>query len=174
VTVRQVDVQNDGNRPEFPLGNPESTRQEAMEDAYNTLLQAKSVLSLMVRGALEDSKLRPNHLIVLRTLLRDGRSYPAEIAREMTLTRPAVRKLVNKLEAQGLLTRTRRRGGGIVHLELTPKADGQLQTFTSAVRRQLRIAFDGLDSIEVSELQVLLDRLRGRSTDQQTQPCRSC
>ena len=166
MTIRQVEVQNDGNRPEFRPVDPEARRKEAIEDAYKTLLQAKSQLSLMVRSALEDSRLGPSHLIILRTLLRDGRSYPAEIARQMTLTRPGVRKLVNKLEAQGLLTRTRKPGGGIVHIELTSKADGQLQAFTSAVRRQLTTAFDALTSNELSELQGLLDRLRTHSTDQ--------
>jgi DNA-binding MarR family transcriptional regulator len=166
VTARRVDAQNDGSRPEFEPGSPEDRRLEAMEDAYVTLLQAKSQLSLMVRSALEDNRLRPNHLIILRTLLREGRSYPAEIARDMTLTRPAVKKLVNKLEAQGLLTRTRRQGGGIVHIELTSKANQQLRTFISAVRRQLTIAFDGLTSNEVAELQSFLDRLSAHPTDQ--------
>ena len=100
-------------------------------------------------------------MVLLRVLVQKGKATPKELAEALSVTTGNITGLLDKLEAAGLVTRTRSaKDRRVVHIELTAKARQRFRKVQRAAVDMLSEAFEGWTQPQITQLQDLLERLR--------------
>lgn len=99
---------------------------------------------------------------VLRILRGEGRPMPChEIKARMIQVVPAMTGLLDRLEKDGFVTRTRcEQDGRIVHVDLTPKARATLGKIDAPLTDLYRECLGHLSPAELGQLSALLEKAR--------------
>ena len=99
-------------------------------------------------------------MVLLRVLVQKGKASPKELAEALSVTTGNVTGLLDKLEAAGLVTRTRSaKDRRVVHIELTAKARQRFRKVQRAAVDMLSEAFEGWTQPQITQLQDFLERL---------------
>ena len=144
---------------ELPAASPE--KDEVLNQAANTLLIGTSRLTrLLMRSS--EWQLTRTEAGLLGTLSQGPRRI-TELAKTETLTQPAVSKLLDKLENQGLLRRERDSADRrVVTVFLSDQGRQSLASAHRELSSQLRLALQVLDDDDIAVLAraaELIDRL---------------
>jgi len=99
---------------------------------------------------------------VLRILCGEGRPMRCdEIRRRMIQVVPAMTGLLDRLEKEGFVTRTRcEQDGRVVHVDLTTKAKTALQTIDGPLTDLYRECLGHMTRAELGQLSLLLQKAR--------------
>jgi DNA-binding MarR family transcriptional regulator len=113
-----------------------------------------------MRATFAEEGMSVGQMILLRVLIHKGDSTPKELAEALSVTTGNITGLLDKLEAAGLVTRTRSaEDRRVVHVELTAKARQRFRKVHRASVDMLSEAFEGWTRPEITQLQNLLERL---------------
>ena len=160
-----------GEQARIPSGSPSSIRSSGKPDraalanqVFLELLAATEALSYRAGRPLEAQSLSLPQFQVLR-ILRNATSEGLlvhEVGQRMVGRAPNITRLVDKLEARGLVTRSRgdsdRR---TVRLELTSVGLGILESLEAPVEEEVIVSLEPLTDGDLAELRALLIALRG-------------
>jgi len=139
--------------------NPVS-RRAAIEETFRTLRRVMAQLQGCMRATFAEEGMSVGQMILLRVLIHRGSATPKELAEALSVTTGNITGLVDKLEAAGLVTRTRsEEDRRVVHVELTAKARQRFRKVQRASVDMLSEAFEGWTLLEITQLQDLLERL---------------
>lgn len=140
--------------------NTTMSKQDILELTFQTLLHANARLSAPVRASLAGERMSVRDVILLRTLIFAGEATASELSNALLVTKGAVSQQLNKLESDGLVTRTRRaRDRRVVHVQATTRARERFAKLHAATSGGLSEAFDGWQVKELQKLRQLLTRL---------------
>jgi DNA-binding MarR family transcriptional regulator len=113
-----------------------------------------------MRATFAEEGMSFGQMVLLRVLVDKGRATPKELAEALSVTTGNITGLVDKLEAAGLVTRTRStEDRRVVHIELTVKARQRFRKVQRAAVDMLSEAFEGWTQPQIRQLQDLLERL---------------
>jgi DNA-binding MarR family transcriptional regulator len=142
---------------------PESSRDAALDAVATTLLgQASRLTRLLLKtGSRELSRTE----VGLLTTLADGRRSVGELGETEALAQPSVSKLVDRLEARGLVTRRRDANDGrVVLVSISAEGETQLKEVRAHIQSVLRDALTDLPAADLATLAstgAVLERLIG-------------
>jgi len=113
-----------------------------------------------MRATFAEEGMSFGQMVLLRVLVQKGKASPKELAGALSVTTGNVTGLLDKLEAGGLVTRTRSaKDRRVVHIELTAKARQRFRKVQRAAVDMLSEAFEGWTQPQITQLQDLLERL---------------
>ncbi len=113
-----------------------------------------------MRATFAEEGMSVGQMVLLRVLIHKGSATPKELAEALSVTTGNITGLVDKLEAAGLVTRTRNlQDRRVVNIELTTKARRRFTKVHRASVDMLSEAFEGWTRPEITQLQDLLERL---------------
>jgi len=113
-----------------------------------------------MRATFAEEGMSFGQMVLLRVLVQKGKASPKELAEALSVTTGNVTGLLDKLEAAGLVTRTRSaKDRRVVHIELTAKARQRFRKVQRAAVDMLSEAFEGWTQPQITQLQDLLERL---------------
>ncbi len=102
-------------------------------------------------------------VFLLRLLMERGKATPKELAGLVGVTPGNVTGLVTKLEASGLVIRSRDdRDRRVVHIRPTSKARRGMASMHAAALQSLAVAFEEWPTQDILRLQALLERLAAK------------
>jgi DNA-binding MarR family transcriptional regulator len=135
------------------------------QEAWLTLIRTVSFLSEPIEKVFRDLNLSESSYNALRILRGSGHAGRAcnEIGRDMVTRVPDVTRLVDRLEKQGLVTRTREvEDRRVVTVRITDKGLSLLTRLDEPLRDLHKHQFAALNRAEISELTRLLEKIRSR------------
>jgi len=113
-----------------------------------------------MRATFAEEGMSFGQMVLLRVLVHKGKATPKELAEALNVTTGNITGLLDKLEAAGLVTRTRSaKDRRVVHIELTAKARQRFKKVRRAAVDMLSEAFEGWTQPQITQLQDLLERL---------------
>jgi len=113
-----------------------------------------------MRATFAEEGMSFGQMVLLRVLVQKGKASPKELAEALSVTTGNITGLLDKLEAAGLVTRTRSaKDRRVVHIELTAKARQRFRKVQRAAVDMLSEAFEGWTQPQITQLQDLLERL---------------
>jgi DNA-binding MarR family transcriptional regulator len=113
-----------------------------------------------MRATFAEEGMSVGQMVLLRVLIHKGKATPKELAEALSVTTGNITGLLDKLEAAGLVTRTRSaEDRRVIHVELTAKARQRFRKVHRASVDMLSEAFEGWTEPEISHLHGLLERL---------------
>lgn len=133
------------------------------EESFLTLARAWDVVAERAQEPIAAASLsvpQYNVLRILRGAEPEGlQTY--QVAERMVTRAPNITRLVDKLEANSLLTRTRsKEDRRVVRLRITAPGMQLVESLDAPVNASVKDAMRGLGATELAELSRLLDRLR--------------
>ena len=136
----------------------ESPEKEAMLNIVRTGDQFQNRIGTLVRTI----GLTGSQHNVLRILRGEGRPMPCmEIKKRMIQVVPAMTGLLDRLEKDGYVTRTRsEKDGRVVYVDLTPKARSVLDRIDAPLSALYRECLGHLSRAELEQLSRLLEKAR--------------
>ena len=136
----------------------ESPEKEAMFNIVRTSDQFQNRLGKLFRSF----SLTGSQHNVLRILRGEGRPMQCmEIRRRMIQVVPAMTGLLNRLENDGFVTRTRcEQDGRVIYVDLTAKARNVLQKIDGPLTDLYRECLGHLSRAELEQLSLLLEKAR--------------
>jgi len=136
----------------------ESPEKEAMLNLVRTSDQFQNRLGKLFRGF----GLTGSQHNVLRILRGEGRSMRCdEIRQRMIQVVPAMTGLLDRLENEGFVTRTRcERDGRVIYVDLTTKARNVLKKIDDPLTAMYRECLGHLSRAELEQLSSLLEKAR--------------
>ena len=147
---------------------PISSNDDALISTFGRLVEVQGRLERRLGGDLEARcGLPPAWFEVLIRLARsaDGQLTMGALAEQVTLTTGGVTRLVDRMEAAGLVERlpcrTDRR---VSYAAITDAGRAKLDDAAEVHASNLRTVFDGFSATELATLDTLLDRLRAVPT----------
>jgi len=127
------------------LGTPvakESPRRELVEETWHTLRLAFRTLMGRIRADDARRGISLGRKVLLRTLVMGGRATSRELADAMGVTTGNIPGLLDKLEAEGLVTRTRStKDRRAVYVDVTAKGRAEFQEMVRVMVDELVRAF---------------------------------
>jgi DNA-binding MarR family transcriptional regulator len=124
------------------------------------LNKARNQLAADMDAALKELNIRAQHSGILMSLLRGSCTTPASLARHLSVDTGLMTRILDKLEALGLLVRSRdladRR---VVNLQLTPVGRAAALRITEVAPDVLNERLQGFSDVEYDELRRLLHKL---------------
>lgn len=137
---------------------------EAVEETFQKLQHVTTRIEMSLRSVLAEKGMSLGGLLLLQVLIaRRGPATATELADSMMVTNGAITGFMDRLEEEGLITRTRmpidRR---IVLVEATGKARTRFEKLRSVAIEELGDTFHGWDTDDLRKLQDFLDRLMTR------------
>ena len=137
-----------------------ASRRAAIEETFQTLRHVMGQLQGCMRATFAEEGMSFGQMVLLRVLVHKGRATPKELAQALSVTTGNITGLVDKLEAAGLVTRTRsEEDRRVVYIELTAKARQRFRKVQRAAVDMLSEAFEGWTQPQIRQLQDLLERL---------------
>ena len=128
--------------------------------AYVKLLRAGRAVLARVEPRLAACGLTPTQLGVLEAILHKGPLTQRELGRKLLTSAGNMTDVVDKLEARGLVRRTRSpRDRRIVPVELTREGRALIEELFPAHARDIAVAMGGLSGEELQVLDGLLRKL---------------
>jgi len=113
-----------------------------------------------MRATFAEEGMSLGQMVLLRVLIHKGKATPKELAQALSVTTGNITGLLDKLEAAGLVTRTRSgEDRRVVHVELTAKARQRFRKVHRASVDMLSEAFEGWTGPQITQLHDLLERL---------------
>jgi MarR family 2-MHQ and catechol resistance regulon transcriptional repressor len=129
-------------------------------DTYVSLLHAGRAVRTRVERRLAGAGLTPTQFHVLEAILRDGALSQRDLARKVLTSAGNMTELCDKLEARGLIRRTRQeRDRRAVLVELTPKGRALIAPLYAAYVGDVAAAMGGLSGEELHRLGDMLRKL---------------
>jgi MarR family 2-MHQ and catechol resistance regulon transcriptional repressor len=129
-------------------------------DTYVSLLHAGRAVLTRVEPRLAGAGLTLTQFHVLEAILRDGALSQRDLARKVLTSAGNMTDLCDKLEARGLIRRTRQeRDRRAVLVELTPKGHALIGPLYAAYVGDVAAAMGGLSGEELHRLGDLLRKL---------------
>ncbi len=122
-----------------------------------TLSKARNLITIEMDAALRELNVKAQHVGVLMSLLRGTEVTPAGIARHLGVDTGLMTRMLDRLETQGLLARSR--GGKdrrVVNLELTETGLAVAQRITEIAPEVLNARLRSFSDTEFDELCRLL------------------
>ncbi|MEE2524962.1 MarR family transcriptional regulator [Hyphobacterium sp. HN65] len=130
------------------------------DDILVALRRITRAIDLHSRKVLKASGLTSPQLVVLQALKKNGDLYPSSIARIASLSQATITSILDRLQAQGLITRQRctedRRQ---ILVSLTVQAHERLRDAPELLQAGFLREFDKLESWEQLQLLASLQRL---------------
>ena len=147
---------------------PPSSNDDALITTFGRLVEVQARLERRLGGDLEARFALPHAWFeVLIRLARsdDGQLTMSALAEQVTLTTGGVTRLVDRMEAAGLVERrpcrTDRR---VSYAAITEAGRAKLEDAAEAHAANLRTVFEGFSAKELATLDTLLDRMRAVPT----------
>ncbi len=135
-----------------------STRRQVVEETYDALRRLMAGVHSRMRIGIPGLTLP--QMFVLRFLTEKGTATPKEVAARLRVTPGNVTGLVSKLEAAGLVTRSRNnKDRRVVELRLTAKARRKAEAIHTTAVEGLMRAFEGWSTQDILTLKALVERL---------------
>ncbi len=148
-----------------------ASRRAAIEETFRSLRHVMAQLYGCMRATFAEEGMSLGQMVLLRVLIHKGKATPKELAEALSVTTGNITGLVDKLEAAGLVTRTRSaEDRRVVHVELTAKARQRFRKVHRASVDMLSEAFEGWTRPEIAQLQELLGRLSSNQRRSIPQP----
>lgn len=144
--------------------------------AYVKLLRAGKAVVARVEPRLAEAGLTPTQLGVLEAILHKGPLTQRELGRKVLTSAGNMTDVVDKLEARGLVRRTRSpRDRRIAVVGLTPTGDTLIKALFPRHARDIAAAMSGLSDTELRTLGTLLRKLglAAAGEDQPLAPARA-
>ena len=124
---------------------------------FLTLARAITQLYGPIRSALTERGMSVSRITLLGILVSKHEATASELARSLMLTNGSITPLLKKLEAEGLLRKTRKQGDRrILHIQATDKARVELDRLYLATPRELKEVFARWTADDMKKLQHLL------------------
>jgi DNA-binding MarR family transcriptional regulator len=137
-----------------------SPRWRVAEETYEVIRRLNMGLHGRMRSGLAARGMTLPQMFLLRFLIERGTATPKELATKLGVTPGNVTGLVNKLEAAGLVTRTRTRADRrVVELRPTTKARRGAEAAHAAAVEGLLDAFKDWTTQDIVKLRTMLERL---------------
>jgi MarR family 2-MHQ and catechol resistance regulon transcriptional repressor len=142
-----------------PFGVDDTRTIEAL-DAYVKLLRAGRAVLARVEPRLAASGLTTTQFGVLEALLHKGALSQRELGRKVLTSPGNMTDLVDKLEARGLVQRTRQKHDRrAVQVDLTASGRTLIEPLFARHATDIAVAMGGLDGEEMAQLSMLLRKL---------------
>ena len=130
------------------------------ELALISLRRILKVVDANSRSLARDTSLTPSQLVVLKELSQRGNAQPSELARAAGLKQATISILLDKLQARGLILRTRgdadRR---TVFVQITPEGRGMLASAPDLLQAEFGARFAQMPEWEQAYINAALVRL---------------
>ena len=140
-----------------------SPRWQVVEETYDVLRRLMMGVHGRVRSGLAAKGMTLPQMFLVRFLIEKGTATPKELAERLGVTPGNITGLVNKLEAAGLVTRSRNnKDRRVVELRPTAKAKRGAEAVHAAAVEGLMAAFKQWSTREILGLKALLERLEPR------------
>ncbi|HEY4351468.1 MAG TPA: MarR family transcriptional regulator [Paraburkholderia sp.] len=124
------------------------------------LNKARNQLAADMDAALKELNIKAQHSGILMSLLRGTCTTPASLARHLSVDTGLMTRILDKLEALGLLIRSRDMADRrVVNLQLTPVGRTAALRITEVAPDVLNERLQGFSSMEYDELRRLLHKL---------------
>ena len=135
-------------------------RWQVVEETYDNLRRLMMGLHGRTRSGLAARGMTLPQMFLLRFLIERGTATPKELAAKLGVTPGNVTGLVNKLEAAGLVTRSRNNDDRrVVELKPTAKAKRGAEAAHTAAVEGLMGAFKHWSTGQITNLKTMLERL---------------
>jgi DNA-binding MarR family transcriptional regulator len=142
------------------VGKSPPPRRKVVEETYNVLRRLMMGLHGRMRRGLTERGMTLPQMFLLRFLVEKGTATPKELAGRMGVTPGNITGLVNKLEAAGLVTRSRgNKDRRVVELRPTGKAKRGVEAVHAAAVEGLMGAFERWSTDEIQRLKTALERI---------------
>jgi DNA-binding MarR family transcriptional regulator len=136
---------------------------DALEETFRSLRRVMLALKGRWHAALAAYGLTFPQWLVLKSVQRKGRMTVSELALTCESTAANVTGILDRLERDGLVTRSRSaEDRRVVYVRLTETGHDRIRTVEGDGLEVLREFFDGLDGNELAQLRGLLARVRLR------------
>lgn len=128
--------------------------------ALVALRQILRAIEFNARSLAHASGLTPSQLIVLQFLAHRDESTPSEIAKHISLTQATVTSLIDKLEAQRLVTRRRDdKDRRRIIIKISRRGRNALETSPDALQQRFQKRFGALANWEQASIVASLERI---------------
>ena len=149
-----------------------SSRLEVVEETFQRLHHVTSQIEMSLRPALAENGITLAGLFLLQNLItRRGPATATELAESMMVTKGAITVFMERLEAEGFITRTQmamdRR---VVLVEPTEKARAWFEKLRRVAAGELIQTFQGWNEPDIKKLLNLLRRLGTRNMQTHANP----
>lgn len=142
---------------------PAGVPQEALEETFQAMRRVSLALRGRWRAALATHGLTFPQWLVLRSVQRKGRMTVGELAQTCEVTAANVTGILDRLERDGLVTRSRSaEDRRVVYARLTEAGHERVRAIQDGGVGVLREFFEGWDEKELAQLKGLLGRVRLR------------
>lgn len=140
---------------------------EALEETHLALRRVMAATKGRFHAVLGQHGLTFPQWLVLKSLGRKGRLTAKEIADLLESTPANVTGILDRLERDGLVTRSKSaEDRRVVHVRLTEEGHARIGAVIGVATRVLSEMFEGWTHEELAELRALLARVRLRPEDQ--------
>lgn len=140
-----------------PAGPPT----EALEEAFQSLRRVMMAMRGRWHARLVTHGLTFPQWLILKSLKRRGRMTVREIADTCEVTSANVTGILDRLERDGLVTRSRSaEDRRVVYVRLTETGHARFKEVTSGAAGVFEGMFDGWTPEELATLRAMLDRVR--------------
>jgi DNA-binding MarR family transcriptional regulator len=143
---------------------PLSSNDDALITTFGRLVEVQARLERRLGGDLEARFALPHvwfEVLIRLSRSDDGQLTMSALAEQVTLTTGGVTRLVDRMEAAGLVERrpcrTDRR---VAYAAITDAGRAKLAEASEAHAANLRTVFDGFSAKELTTLDAMLDRMR--------------
>jgi DNA-binding MarR family transcriptional regulator len=148
------------------------SRLEVVEEAFQRLHHVTSQIEMSLRPALAENGITLAGLFLLQNLItRQGPATATELADTLMVTRGAITVFMDRLEAEGFITRTQmpmdRR---VVLVEPTEKARTWFERLRIVEVDELAHTFQGWNEHDIKKLLSLLNRLKAGNGETRSKP----
>ncbi len=143
-----------------PLSPGPDSPPEPAEQALISLRRILKAVDAHARSLARDTSLTPSQLVVLKELAAKGAAQPGELARAAGLKQATISILLDRLQARGLIQRTRGSADRrTVQVQITPEGRAMLAEAPDLLQAEFGARFARLPDWEQAYVNAALTRL---------------
>lgn len=141
-------------------GSPRPTHAAPSDQALVSLRRILKAVDSSARALARETSLTPSQLVVLGELASSGGAKPGELARAAGLKQATISILLDRLQARGLILRTRgEKDRRTVLVQITPEGENILSGAPDLLQESFGARFDNLPDWEQAYINAALARL---------------